>query len=149
MKILNKNGAEIAVCQERHLEHTLQVLGLQIDEVNLMLESAEIKQLIRKQINTASDTSTREGIMGDILALTIVSLGQFATALTKAKTREEIQLAAEPLAKVYEEMLTAIESGKLTFPYTIKPRGVAGVVGDFIHLSNNVSATLLNHSSIQ
>lgn len=149
MKIYNKNGEELAVCQMQHLEHTLQVLGKKTDEVHILFDPVELKQYIRNQINTVADASTREGIMGDALALTIVSLGKFAVTLRQAKTIEEIQLAAEPLAKIYEEMLSAIDTGKLTFPYTVKPRGVAGVIEDLVHLSNNVSTTLINHSSIQ
>lgn len=142
MKILNKQGNEIATCNVSNLAHALHMLGIHCHEVNIVLEPDEIKQRTREQINITADAQTREGIMADALAVMMVGVARLSVILSKAKTLEDVRLATADLAEFGEKITTEMNMGNLKFPYTIKPRGAMGALEDMFKLSNSVTTAL-------
>lgn len=100
------------------------------------------RERLRTAINFVADPGSREGVMADVLALTMMGLAQLAVQLAKAQSVADVAQAAAPLAQLAGELVAKVESGALKLPYMSKPGGAGAVLEDMVKLANGVSAAL-------
>lgn len=100
------------------------------------------RERLRTAINFVADPGSREGVMADVLALTMMGLAQLAVQLARVQNVADVARAAAPLAQLAGELVAKVESGKLQLPYMSKPGGAGAVLEDMVRLANGVSAAL-------
>lgn len=110
---------------------------------------------VRKEIDTAAQPLTREGVIADVSALLVVGLAQTVKAIAAGKDLAAVQAAVASLQPFADAVLSklatpadmqdptaAIAAGKVVMPYMAKG-DAAKVVTNMASLANGVSLALL------
>ncbi len=110
---------------------------------------------VRKEIDTAAQPLTREGVISDVAATMVVGLASVIKAISEGKDLAAVKAAVQPLVPMADAVLgslataqdmkdpeAAIKAGKIVFPYMVKG-GSAKVMGDMASLANGVTSALI------
>jgi hypothetical protein len=114
------------------------------------IESTRIvnaRALIRKQIDSISDSDTREGILSDVLGILLVNFSHLVLELTKVKTFEDIKSISQPIYELFSTIEEDIKNNLFTLPYMVKPDGASKTFSDMKNLSNRISNILIKSQS--
>jgi hypothetical protein len=117
---------------------------------------SELRRIaVRKEIDSAAQPLTREGVIADVAATMVVGIASVIKSLNEGKDLAGVKAALQPLVPMAEAVLgnlataqdlkdpeAAIKAGKVVFPYMVKG-GSAKVMGDMASLANGVTSALI------